>query len=128
MTQTLHQVYLMVTDIERSIAFYEDALGFTLAERSERKATFETGRCSLVLQADFDEPTLAAFGLEPPGERRGDGLIVVVDADDVEAVHDRAKDAGASIPSPPRTVDWGREMMLVEDPDGYVLEISRPLD
>ncbi|MFB6151056.1 MAG: VOC family protein [Haloarculaceae archaeon] len=33
---------------------------------------------------------------------------------------------GASVPAEPRVTDWGRKLCLVEDPDGYVFEVSRP--
>ena len=128
MAMTCHQVFLLVSDFEASVSFYEDALGLSLESRSEQKATFETGRCSLVLQADFDAKTLAAFGMEPPGEQRGAGAIIVIEVPDVEAVYERAQEASATILASPQHVDWGREMMLVEDPDGYVLELSRPTE
>lgn len=128
MDATCHQVFLLVSDFEASVSFYRDALGLSLESRSDQKATFDTGRCSLVVQADFDAETLAAFGMEPPGEHRGAGAIIVVEVPDVDAVYGHAEAAGATVLASPRRVDWGREMMLVEDPDGYVLEISRPTE
>lgn len=127
MAPRLHQTFLMVTDIDRSTAFYRDALGLEVAERGERSTAFETGAAELMLEQDFGEEELAAFGLTPPGEDRGDGLIVVIEVDDVEAVHEQAAAAGADVVMEPREVDWGREMFLVRDPDGYVLEVSRPV-
>lgn len=127
MAPTLHQTFLMVSDIDRSTAFYADALGLAVAERGERSTTFDTGETALVIEQDFDEAELAAFGLEPPGEARGDGVIVVVQVEDVEAVHERATAADADVLMAPREVDWGRELFLVRDPDGYVIEVSRPV-
>jgi catechol 2,3-dioxygenase-like lactoylglutathione lyase family enzyme len=125
---TLHQVFLMVTDVDETVAFYRDALGLDVIERGERSATFDTGRCSLVVEREFDAETLSGFGLSPPGESRGDGVIVVLEVDDVDAVNDSAVAADADVAIPPRDVDWGRRMFLVRDPDGYVVEVSRPLD
>lgn len=127
MAPRLHQTFLMVSDIDRSTAFYRDALGLEVAERGERSTAFETGEAELMLEEDFSEEELAAFGLTPPGEERGDGVIVVVEVDDVEAVHEQAAAAGADVVMEPTEVDWGREMFLVRDPDGYVLEVSRPV-
>ncbi|WP_416841480.1 VOC family protein [Haloferax sp. DFSO52] len=125
----LHQTFLMTSDLERSKAFYE-ALGFDILEEGSRSVAFETGAAQLKIEADFGEAELAAFGLEPPGERRGDGVIIVVDVDDVDAVSENAEAAtaayGGDVLTTPRDVDWGRRLMLVEDPDGYVLEISQP--
>ena len=127
MAPRLHQTFLMVSDIDRSTAFYRDALGLEVAERGERSTAFETGEAELMLEQDFSEEELAAFGLIPPGEQRGDGVIVVVEVEDVEAVHEQAVAAGADVVMEPTEVDWGREMFLVRDPDGYVLELSRPV-
>jgi catechol 2,3-dioxygenase-like lactoylglutathione lyase family enzyme len=126
MPRTLHQTFLMVSDVDESVRFYEEALGLNVAERGDRSAEFDTGRCKLVIEEDFDADTLAGFGLEPPGEKRGDGVIVVLEVDDVDAVYERADMAGADVRMEPRNVDWGRRMFLIADPDGYVLEISRP--
>lgn len=127
MSQTLHQVYLMTPDLEASTAFYEDALGLEKVDEGDRSVEFETGQCALKIERDFDEETLAAFGMEPPGESRGDGAVIVIEVDDVEATHDRAVDAGADVLMEPREVGWGREMFLVRSPAGYVFEVSRPI-
>lgn len=127
MAPTLHQTFLMVADIDRSTAFYADTLGLDVADRGDRSTEFDTGETRLMIEQDFDEAELAAFGLEPPGADRGDGLIVVIEVDDVDAVHDRAAADGATVLLEPTDVDWGRRLCLVEDPDGYVLELSRPI-
>lgn len=125
MGRTLHQTFLMVSELDRTVEFYEQALGVAVTRRGDRSAEFDTGECTLVVEEDFDAETLAGFGLEPPGDDRGDGLIVVLEVDDVEAVHERAASAGAEVLMEPREVDWGRKMFLVADPDGYVIEVSR---
>ena len=126
----LAQVFLMTSDLNRSRAFYE-TLGFEVAEEGDSSVEFDTGAARLKLEADFDPNTLSAFGLSPPGESRGDGVVVVVKVPDADAVADRAEDAtaahGGDILAGPRDVEWGRRLLLVSDPDGYTLEISQPL-
>lgn len=41
---------------------------------------FETGRATLVLEEDFDPDVFDAFGLDDPGDDRGNGVIVAVGA------------------------------------------------
>lgn len=125
---TLSQVYLLVSDLGRSVDFYSESLEFDRLEHGETSATFDTGHCHLVVEEDFDEATLAEFGLSPPPEDRGSGAILVITVDDVDAVYERASSTGAETLIEPRDVDWGRRLFLVRDPDGYVLEISKPLD
>lgn len=127
MGKRLHQTYLMVSDLKRSTQFYEDALDLTVAERGDRSVEFETGECALKLETDFDEETLAEFNLEPPDADRGDGAVLVVEVDDVEAVYEEARNADGETLIEPREVPWGRKMFLIRDPDGYVIEVSRPV-
>lgn len=117
------EVYLMVNDVERSVHFYEDALGVPVDDRGERSARIETAAGTVTLEEDFDAETLADFGLEPPGDARGDGVIVVLEVEDADEACDRARDAGADVMTGPRDVPWGRRLFLVRDPDGYVLEV-----
>lgn len=122
----LAQTYLMVTDVAESVDFYETVFGLSVAERSADRVTFRTGECELVLQEDFTDETFADFGLHPPASDRGEGVFVVLAVSDVDAVAERATEWGAPVPAEPRTVDWGRRLCLVRDPDGYVIEAGRP--
>jgi uncharacterized glyoxalase superfamily protein PhnB len=128
MSPVVHQTYLMVRDVKESVEFYRDVVGLETKDVTEDRAKFDTGECTLVLEEDFDEPVLTEFGLEPPGEERGSGVIIVVEVDDVDAIHERAERADADVRMAPKTVEWGRRMCLVADPNGYVLEISRPTE
>lgn len=127
MTGTLHQSLLMVTDLDASTTFYRDIIGLNPDSVEEGNAEFATGECTLVLESDFDEEIFDAFGLDEPGENRGDGVIVAIEVDDVDAVYSRADEAGVDIRMEPTDVDWGRRMALLTDPDGYVVEVSAPL-
>ena len=129
MNASLHQTLLMVRDLDASVEFYRDVVGIETAEESDTNVEFDTGDATLVLESDFGPEVLDAFGLDEPGEERGRGVIVAVDVGDpdaVDAVEDRAVDAGADVRMGPRDVDWGRRMMLVADPDGYTVEVSAP--
>ncbi|MEY7851642.1 VOC family protein [Natrarchaeobius sp. A-rgal3] len=130
MAPSLHQSLLTVSDLETSVAFYEDVIGLETTQEKETNVEFETGQCTLVLEEDFDEDVLEAFGLSEPGDVRGEGVIVAIevdDADDVDEIHQRAEDEGVTVRMEPKDVSWGRRMMLLADPDEYTIEISSPL-
>lgn len=127
MTGTLHQSLLMVTDLDASTAFYRDVLGLDTDTVTEGNVEFATGDCTLVLESDFEQDILDAFGLKEPGDDRGRGVIVAVEVADVDETHRRAKEAGADVQMEPRDVDWGRRMAILADPDGYAVEVSAPL-
>lgn len=123
----LIQTYLMTSDLAHSREFYESGLGLSPRREGESSVSYETGSCELKLQADFPEETLAAFNLEPPGEDRGDGAVVVVETDDdLDTIHGRIADLDdehGSALTEPREVSWGGRMFLARDPNGYVYEI-----
>lgn len=125
----LQQTYLMVNDLETTAEFYRDILDLQVYEKDETSIEFNTGSCRIKLECDFDEKTLAMFGLNPPGDNRGDGVIVVLNVDDVDGVHDRIVDSTtpAEILAKPQDVSWGRRVCLVEDPEGYIIELSHPI-
>jgi len=123
-----HQTYLMVRDIDQSIQFYSELIGLSVNQRGKRSATVNAGAGELKFEQDFDPETLDAFGLDPPGADRGAGLIIGIQVDTLDPVYDRLKEADADLLIEPREVDWGRELFLVQDPDGYVLEVSRPIE
>lgn len=127
MSGDLAETFLMVSDIDESIEFYTEVIGLEL-NKHDGEARFDTGAATLVLEEDFDEKTLAQFGLEPPGANRGSGVIVVVEVDDPDAIAEQAGAANAEVISEPRDVPWGRRMCLISDPDGYVLEVSKPIE
>ncbi|MFH5801688.1 VOC family protein [Haladaptatus sp. CMAA 1911] len=130
MLPSLHQSLLMVTDLTASTAFYEDIVGLETDRVEEGNVEFTTGEGTLVLEEDFDPEVLDAFGLDDPGDDRGKGVIVALDVgtpDDVDAVCERASEAGDVVRTGPMDVDWGRRMALLSDPDGYTIEVSASL-
>lgn len=126
MTARLHQTYLMTADLGRSREFYTDVLGLSIRREGENSVAFETGDATLKIERDHDEAALDAFGMEPPGDDRGRGVVVVVAVDDVDAVYERASEAEAcDVLAEPRRTEWERYLCLVRDPDGYTIEVSR---
>lgn len=123
----LDQIYLMTPDLGESKDFFGETLGLTQTREGERSVEFDTGECELKIERDFDAETLDAFGMEQPDTDRGDGVVIVIEVDDVEGVHGKALEDDADVLIEPRTVDWGRKMFLVRSPAGYVVEVSRPV-
>ena len=120
----------MVTDLDASTAFYRDVVGLAPDAVEEGNVEFATGECTFVLESDFDQEVLDAFGLDDPGDDRGRGVLVAVEVDDADAVdeaHRRAEEAGVDVRMEPRDVSWGRRMAILADPDGYAVEVSAPL-
>lgn len=98
-----------VQDVDASIAYFVDALGFELRWRAgESFACVAQGECSIFLTDDNQS--------QPR-------MWVWVGVEDVRALHARYLASGAKIRNPPNNFEWAVEMQ-VEDLDGNVLRIG----
>lgn len=120
---TTHETTLIVTDLDRSVSFYREVLDLSVAERRGSRVAFETGQCTLVLEEEFDRETFETYGLYPPGDTPGRGVIVGLRYDDVDEVYERAVAADVEILTEPREADWGETLFLLRDPDGYAIDV-----
>lgn len=125
----VRQIFLLVSDLDTTRPFYEDALGLTVKDNGDSSIAYETGDCELKIKADFEPDVLEHFNMdEPPEDDRGSGAIHVLSIEEsLSDVYERMKQildsAAGEVLIEPRPVPWGGKMFLARDPDGYVLEI-----
>jgi len=108
---------LYVTDIDRSVAFYCNQLGFALTEswRPHDKLCWcrlERGGAALMLQLACDE--------DGPASERGRGVVFYFLCVDANAIHAEFTAAGLPL-KPPEVAFYGMNQLSVTDPDGYSL-------
>ncbi len=116
---------LFVSDLERSIRFYRDALGLPFRFANESYAEFATEGAKFALYARSHLPEL--IGREaPPGPAPWPQGEIAFLCDDVDAEHERLAADGVTILSPPTDRPWGERTLHVADPDGNVVELTRP--
>ncbi len=122
---------LTVSNMERSIRFYEDALGFVVTfampgpDGAPVHAGLENGTASLMLGVPMTESAPLA-DRSSPGQ--GVNLYVGVAAsDDIDALFERAKRAGATVVQEPTDEFWGDRDWSVADPDGYVITVGKQM-
>lgn len=119
------QASLTVKDLEKSLAWYANALGFAISRRIERDGrpgavAMESGAVKLMLHQDD--------GAKGWDREKGAGMsFYVVTDDDVDAMAQRIKDAGWTLELEPSDLPWGARAFRVRDPDGFRWAISRPL-
>jgi lactoylglutathione lyase len=66
----------------------------------------------------------AYFGRETATLRRGPGMEIVVEVDDVEGCQERVASSGHPILEPLRDRPWGLRDFRISDPDGYYLRVT----
>jgi uncharacterized glyoxalase superfamily protein PhnB len=103
--------YLTFRDGNASLAFLTDVLGFEIITKQE-------GEGESVVHAELKRGTAVIMGGEGNAQT-GDapGLYLVVD--DVDALYERAIDAGAIVGYPPEDTEWGTRRARFKDLDGH---------
>lgn len=114
---------LTVGDVRRSMTWYRDTLGFTVDREFERAGQLQAvslraGQVRILLAQDD--------GSKGQDRVKGVGFsLQITTTDDIDALADRAKRAGARIESEPADA-WGVRVFRLRDPDGFLLVISSP--
>jgi catechol 2,3-dioxygenase-like lactoylglutathione lyase family enzyme len=115
---------LFVSDIQRSVAFYGDVLGFDVLRTAPSGYT-SVGREGAVLGLNDVARLADGHPIRPqPGQALGRGVELVVMVDDVAALHARAAATGAADVSALAAQPWGLTDFRVVDPDGYYIRIT----
>ena len=125
----IHHAALICSDVEQTIRFYQDLLGFPLVELVENRDYpgsshffFDLGNQTLL--GFFDFPGL---GLQPGVESIGSVQHIAISTprDRWEEIRKRLDQAGVAYDGPQRGIE---ESMYFKDPDGVQIEIlSDPL-
>lgn len=128
MDPRLSIVTLGVGDLDRSIRFYREGLGWPyLADKSSAHiAFFEVNRGSLWL-ALYPREALAEDAMVPAAGSGFAGFTLAQLArtrEDVHAAVDRAVAAGATLLKAPQEVFWGGYSSYFADPDGFLWEVA----
>ena len=122
MPQILGQFCINVSDIERSIAFWDGVLGIPLQSRTEIPGVLEA-----VLQAPEGGSRMQLAQWLDRGGPIDMGTAMwklYVNTTDCQAVYERAVAFGCEVVSAPARLDrWPVTVAFVKDPDGYMLEL-----
>jgi len=116
---------LTVSDLQRSITFYTEVLGFFISDRFTDKSgalqgvMLKAGVCELGLSQDD----------WAKGRDRQRGVAIRIwctTAQDVDTLAARVKTAGHQLAEAPRDQSWGGRSFSVDDPDGFHLTLYQP--
>ena len=117
-------VSLTVKDIGKSLAWYNDVLGFAIERKIEREGKLRSvalraGDVRLSINQDdgakgWDRVKGVGFSLRMTTEQN------------VDKIAERIKEHGNTLESEPADMPWGARSFQVKDPDGFKLAISSP--
>ncbi len=124
----LSYVILYVTDIERSITFYQKAFGLIhrFTHESGDYAEMDTGATTLAFAAHG----LAGDILKQDYQKAEDhvlGTQITLEPTDVKAAYVQALDHGAIKLTEPEVKPWNFEVAIVRDLDGHIVELAKDL-
>ena len=116
---------LTVNDIQASLAWYRDVLGFFVSQEMKQDeklvgVSLKAGAAELLLtQDDF------AKGRD---RQKGVGLrLYCTTAQDVDQLAAAIAARGGVLSQPPKDQPWGARNFAVTDPDGFQISISTPV-
>jgi catechol 2,3-dioxygenase-like lactoylglutathione lyase family enzyme len=119
---------LAVSDVERSVAFYRDRLGFAVeAEYGDppyATLTLAETRLSLAEQGHPAEDRPGVELVAPDPSRAN--VVLVVEVDDARRERERLAADGVRFLAEPYEPPWGGCRFFCIDPDGYLVEIEEP--
>jgi hypothetical protein len=117
-------ITLGVSDIQRSIEFYERGLGFPRMDSPPEVAFFTLNGTWLGLYGRDALAEDARVGAASGGFAGFSLAHNVSSEDEVDQVMSQAASAGAVVTKPARKTEWGGYSGYFSDPDGYLWEIA----
>jgi uncharacterized glyoxalase superfamily protein PhnB len=113
---------LTVRDLQKSVAWYRDVVGFTVDREIERdgvvrSVALKAGSAQILLNLDN-----GAKGFD---RVKGEGFsFQLTTAQDIDEIAKRIKERGGTLASEPADMPWGARVFRVVDPDGFRMAIS----
>ncbi len=125
MRQKLNLITLGTDDFEKSVAFYENGLGWQKSDKSvPGLALFPLGGMTLVLHPRLDLSDDVTIPYQPSSFS---GITISYNArseSEVDEVLAKVAALGASIIKPAQKVFWGGYSGYFRDLDGYLFEVA----
>lgn len=113
---------LTVSDLQASLAWYRDVVGFTVDQEYEREGrllavALRAGDVRILLNRDD-----GARGLD---REKGAGFSLMMTTDqDVDSVAARIREHGGTLDTEPADMPWGGRAFRLRDPDGFRFAVT----
>ena len=124
MKPRISMITLGVSDLAKSVKFYEEGLGFPRMDSPPEVAFFTLNGTWLGL---YGRDALAEDATVSPEGRGFESFTLAHNVEseaEVDAVMDQAVRAGAELVKPPQKVFWGGYSGYFKDPEGHLWEVA----
>lgn len=114
-------------DYQATVAFYRDGLELARLDswdrgRDDRGTIFEAGAGRIEILALPERPD----GASAWDYRSPQGVLMVVEVEDVETLSERVAARGLTVKEPLKSQPWGHRSIVVADPDGVGIYFFSP--
>ena len=116
---TFNHAMIYAKDVERSMRFYLDMLGFKLIEDFRYEGIPVYAR----LRAPGGDSTIALHQAGPGVSIASDGVRLYFEIRDVDGFCRKLQQKGFYIPQGPRMMPWGWRHVYLNDPDGHEISL-----
>ena len=117
----------VVRDMEQSLAFYRDVLGFAIKEDENTSNVYLVKDGTLFLlygREDFEKLTSKKYAYLKGVNAHSEMALYVDTFEEVDVEYQNAIQNGASSLLEPTTEPWGQRTCFIADPEGNVIEIG----
>lgn len=117
-------ISLTVKDLQKSLAWYRDVLGFAVVRNIERDGklrgvSLQAGEARIAINQDD--------GAKGWTRIKGEGFsFSITTTQSIDAVAKGIRERGGTLETEPADMPWGVRMFRLKDPDGFRLGISSP--
>lgn len=121
---------IYVSDVAKSIAFFETAFGFSkkFVDDSGTYGELDTGATTLSFAAhSLGESNLPHGYVAADSSDKPLGMEIALITDEIETAHQKAVAAGAIEIAAPKAKPWGQIVSYVRCPDGTLVELCTPI-
>jgi catechol 2,3-dioxygenase-like lactoylglutathione lyase family enzyme len=120
--------FLTVTDIERSVRFYESVFGGRILSRGDSKgapAYLQIANTWLILNVGGGPtPDKPSVMLSAPADPDSVSSFMNIRVADIQACYELWRSRGATFITEPKD-KYGETRCYIRDPDGYIIEVGQ---
>jgi catechol 2,3-dioxygenase-like lactoylglutathione lyase family enzyme len=131
MIKTIDHIGIMTNDLQKSVEFYTDVLGFSISAKIEME---EVGLSAIFIEKNDSKIELMGYRGAIP--KRSEGIEIIMDGssiplndhitfivDDLEATVTELKEKGVEFGLEPIQLEGGMKLSSFKDPNGVMIEL-----